>query len=353
MPEMQIGAKILKPSSMYVVAEIGHNHMGKIGEALKLIDAAQEAGADAVKFQKRDNETVYTKKYLDREYIGRNSYGPTYGEHREFLEFSGLQYDQIAKHCSGIGMDWFVTVFDENSVDFMEAFYNPPCYKVASGDLNNTPLLDHIMETGKPMILSTGGASYADIDRTNSHIKGYSAAFLHCVSMYSRGTPAERCNLNAIPVMRARYERRLIGFSCHYNGPLAAVLAGFLGACIIEKHFTLNHANPGSDHALSLQPEGFRKMVRDLGRCKVMRGSGEKIPSEEEDRELEKMAKSLYPARHLSKGYILQEVDLIAKSPTAPGAFPPYMKYDLVGRSICHDLSTGIAIGPDDIWGDV
>ncbi len=184
---------LLNKKNIFVIAEIGHNHMGSIKEAFKLIEAAKKSGADAVKLQKRDNKSLYTKAFYDSPYENPNSYGKTYGEHRDFLEFGKKEYSKLIKFSKKIGINLFATPFDFKSIKFLKKL-NMPLYKIASADLTNTPLQIEIAKTGKPVILSTGGGTFKDIDRAVQNIKKFNnkIAVLHCTASY----PAEITDMN-------------------------------------------------------------------------------------------------------------------------------------------------------------
>jgi len=166
------GVQIDDQSDAYVIAEIGHNHQGSLEKAEELIQAAKLAGASAVKLQKRDNRALYTEAAFNRPYENENSFGATYGKHREALEFGRDQYSHLVRYCDNLGITLFATAFDFQSADFL-AHLDMPAYKLASGDLRNTPLIEYVAKIGKPLIMSTGAATLEDVRR------GYDAARKH------------------------------------------------------------------------------------------------------------------------------------------------------------------------------
>ena len=338
-------------SPAYVVAEIGHNHGGDAVKAMEMCESAKDCGCMAVKFQKRTNERIYTKRFLGTPYHSEHAFGETYGAHREALELGRSEYVAISEWCAEIGITWFATAFDEEAADFLEDL-EVPCYKIASGDLRNLPLIRHVCRKGKPVLISTGGGSWDDIAQANAVVlaEDAQAVFLHCVARYP--TPAEAINLEAITGMRSTMPSRVIGYSCHYNGILAATLAYVWGARVIEKHFTLDHTDKGSDHALSLQPEGMRRLVRDLDRIPLMIGNGDKTRNAAEETALAKMAKALWPTRSMPGGQILCAEDVASKSPTGPRAYRPDQLPDVLGKITVHDLSTDAPLEPEDLWGE-
>ena len=200
---LNIAGRVIDDASpCYTIAEIGHNHQGEIEKAKELLLAAHEAGADAVKTQKRDNRGLFTKAFFDKPYENENSFGPTYGEHREFLEFGREEYLELQRYAAELGITFFATAFDHKSADFL-ADLDMPAYKIASGDLRNLPLIDHVASIGKPMIISIGGGAIDDAQRvydtvTKHHHK---LAMLQCTMSYP--TEPKDVNLNVIPAMRA------------------------------------------------------------------------------------------------------------------------------------------------------
>ena len=323
-------------SDCYVIAEVGHNHMGKLDVCKEMFRVAKECGADAVKLQKRDNRSIYTKALYDQVYDNPNSYGNTYGEHREALEFGLPEYTELKACAKELGITFFATAFDFKSADFLEAL-DMPLYKVASGDLRNTPLLKRIARTGKPMILSTGGGTVDDVRRAVDAVAPLNArlAILQCTAAY----PCEHAELNlrVIETLREEFPDIVIGLSDHDNGIAMSVAAYVLGARVIEKHFTINRANRGTDHAFSLEPIGLRKMVRDLKRTRLALGDGVKRVYPTEVKPIAKMSKALFAARDLKAGTVLQADDIAFKSPGDKG-LAPYHFDALLGRKLAQDV---------------
>ncbi|MDX6414242.1 MAG: sialic acid synthase [Gaiellaceae bacterium] len=332
------GVEIHDGSACYVIAEIGNNHQGSLELAMQLVDAAKECGADAVKLQKRANRTLYTRDFFDQPYDNESSFGRTYGEHREALELSPSELAKLQAHAREAGITFFATAFDFESADQL-AELDVPAFKFASGDIRNTPLLRHVAAFGKPMILSTGGAELEDVDRAVDTILPLNdqLCVLQCTAAYPADT--DDLNLNVITTLRERFPRLVIGLSDHQNGIAMAVAAYMLGARVIEKHFTLNHAAKGTDHAFSLMPEGMRKLVRDLERIPGALGDGVKRPVEIEQKPIQKMAKKLVAARNLEQGHVIAIDDIAIKSP-ADGGLPPYELDRIVGLRLRRPLRT-------------
>jgi sialic acid synthase len=313
----------------YVIAEIGHNHQGSLEKARELFREAKLAGAHAVKLQKRDNRGLYTRAAYNKPYDNENSFGATYGEHREFLEFGRKEYLELQAYARELGVDFFSTAFDLASADFLEAL-DVPAYKIASGDLKSVPLLTHVARFGKPMIMSTGGATIDDVQRAYDAVMPINSklAILQCTAGYPAAF--EELDLKVIATYRERFPAAVIGFSSHDNGIAMPVAAYMLGARIVEKHFTLNRAMKGTDHAFSLEPVGLRKLVRDLERTYKAMGDGVKKVYESERAPIIKMGKSLVVARDLPAGHVLAPSDVVMKSPA--GGIPPYELEAVLGR---------------------
>ena len=327
---MKIGTHEIGDSTQcYVIAEIGHNHQGSLDRARELFKEAKLAGAHAVKLQKRHNRGLYTRAAYNKPYDNENSFGATYGEHREFLEFEREEYTALQAYAKELGVDFFATAFDIHSADFL-ASLDVPAYKIASGDLKSTPLLKHVARMGKPMIVSTGGAQIEDVQRAYDTILAINPqlSILQCTAGYPAAT--EELDLRVIDTYRAKFPDAVIGFSSHDNGIVMPVAAYMLGARIVEKHFTLNRAMKGTDHAFSLEPVGLRKMVRDLDRIFKAMGDGEKKIYESEKAPISKMGKSLVVARDLPSGHVLTAADIVMKSPG--GGIPPYELNNVLGR---------------------
>jgi len=336
MRELHIaGQRIDDQADCYVIAEVGHNHQGDIDKCKELFRVAKECGVDAVKLQKRDNRTLYTRTMYDKPYDNENSFGATYGEHREALEFGRDEYQELQRYARGIGVTFFATVFDQPSADFA-ARLDMPAFKIASGDLKSTPLLRHVAGFGKPMIVSTGGATMDDIARAYDTIAPINPqlCFLQCTAAYPASP--EDLNLRVITALRSTYPDLVIGLSDHENGIAMAVAAYVLGARIVEKHFTLNHTWKGTDHAFSLEPIGMRKLVRDLRRTRAALGTGIKCPLPPERGPLIKMGKKLVAARPLSAGHVLEAGDVAMKSPG--DGLAPYQLEKILGRTLTRPL---------------
>ena len=247
----------------FIIAEIGNNHNGDINKALELIKIAKDWGVEAVKFQVKNIEKSFSKELLDSPYINENSFGKTYREHKEALEFSKEQLIQIYEFAKTIGIICFSTPFDTNSVELLESIGNP-IYKISSFHVTDLPLVESIAKTKKPIIMSTGMSSLEEIDKAVEVIKNHHEQFalLQCTSCYP--TNDEDVNLNVIPSLKNRFDCP-VGYSGHERGIAICTAAVAIGACIIERHFSLDRTLKGPDHASSIEPIGMGDIVT---RCK-------------------------------------------------------------------------------------
>jgi N-acetylneuraminate synthase len=260
----------------YIIAEIGINHNGDIEIAKKLIDLAKVAGCDAVKFQKRTVDVVYSPEELAKP--RESPYGNTNGDLKYGLEFELEEYQEIDRYCKEKKFHWFASCWDEGSVDFIDQF-DVPCYKIASACLTDDELVRHTRSKGRPIVLSTGMSTVEQVDHAVEILDKDDLAILHATSTY----PAyyEEINLSVIPMLRERY-RVPVGYSGHETGIPTSVAAVALGACIVERHITIDRTMWGSDHAASLGPSGILQMVRDIRLLEMAMGDGIKRVIERE-----------------------------------------------------------------------
>jgi len=255
----------------FIIAEIGINHNGSVNLAKKMIDIALTTGCDAVKFQKRTVDVVYTKEELAKE---RNSvFGKTNGDLKRGLEFNYQQYKEIDEYCKEKGILWFASCWDEGSVDFIEQF-NPPCYKIASASLTDDNLLKYTKAKGKPILLSTGMSTMDEIRHAIDILGEDNLVIYHCTSTYPSNS--DETNLNAIKTFKKLFNCP-IGYSGHERGVTPSVLAVALGANSVERHITVDRTNWGSDQAASLEMAGLYHMVRDIRQVPSLLGDGNKI----------------------------------------------------------------------------
>ena len=278
-PSIQVGnSTIGEGHPVYFIAEIGINHNGDLKNAFGLIDAAVLAGCNAVKFQKRTPELCVPKDQWD---IRRDTpWGEmTYIDYRHKVEFDQKDYQAISDYCAQKEIHWFASCWDEEAVSFMEQF-NPPTYKIASASLTDTPLLQALLATQKPLILSTGMSTQEEIDQAVKNLSGNPLAIAHSTSSYP--CPAEELNLKMIHTLGGRFPNAPIGYSGHEVGLQTTIAAVAMGATFIERHITLDRTMWGSDQSASVEPWGLMRLVRDIRVVEKSRGDGVKqvYPSE-------------------------------------------------------------------------
>ena len=348
MRELKIGTRIITDDDCFVIAEIGANHGGDPDLCEKMIIAAAKCGVDAVKMQKRNNKEMFTKTALAAPYANDLSYGATYGEHREHLDWFGkkefLRFKAVAEKY---GVIFFATPFEEDSADFLRDI-GVPLWKIASCDVTNLPLVRKVAEYGQPMIISTGGATLDEIQALwrAIHKINDNFAFLHCISTYPNQD--NTLSLQFIQQLRDMFISQPIGFSSPHPGILPLMVARTLGASIFEVHFTLNRGERGTDHGFSMEPRGLDTICQDLKRIKVMLGTGGKaVMPQEKEGFIRKMGKSIYVNRQMMAGEVLDRGVLCVKSPA--GGLPPSELDEIVGKRLLNDFSTGIALQKEDI----
>lgn len=275
--EVVVGDKIIGDNyPCFIIAEIGINHNGSLDLAKKMIDEAVMAGCDAVKFQKRTVAKVYTPEELD--VYRPNYYGSTNRDLKLGLEFSYDDYCEIDEYCKQKNIMWFASCWDEDSVDFIEQF-DVPCHKVASALLTDDKFLLKLKSTKKPILLSTGMSTMAEIRHAVELLGQENLVLLHCTSTYP--TEYDEINLGVIDAFRKEFNCP-IGYSGHEKGLLPSILSVQLGASCVERHITTDRTLWGSDQAASLEPEGLRRMVRDIRQVKKLLGDGNKVVYESE-----------------------------------------------------------------------
>lgn len=269
----RIGDRLVGPDQpVYVIGEIGINHNGDLGTAIELVDQAKAAGMDAVKFQKRTPKVCTPPDQWD---IERDTpWGRmTYLEYRHRVEFGLDEYRRIDEHCHEVGIDWFASPWDVASVEFLAQFA-PPVYKVASACLTDDVLLRALRASGTTVILSTGMSTSEQIRHAVETLGSRNTVLCHANSTYP--APADQLNLRVINTLQAEYPNVPVGYSGHEVGLQTTLCAVALGACVVERHITLDRAMWGSDQAASVEPEGMRRLVRDIRVLEASLGDGVK-----------------------------------------------------------------------------
>jgi N-acetylneuraminate synthase len=288
--EIKIGDRLIGDGHpTFVIGEIGINHNGDLDITKQLIDVAKWAGADAVKFQKRTPELCVPEDQKGK--MRETPWGYiSYLDYRYKVEFGKEEYQEIDRYCKEKGMMWFASPWDEESVDFLEDF-DPVCYKIASPSLTDEVLLKRLKETGRPLILSTGMSTTEEIQKTVNFLGLDHLMIVHATSAYP--CEPEELNLRMIQTLRDAFSVP-VGYSGHEVGLIPSVIAVSLGACMVERHITLDRALWGSDQAASVEPGGLRRLVKYIRVAEQSLGDGEKHVYDSEISSLKKLRRSYW-----------------------------------------------------------
>ena len=330
----------------FIIAEIGINHQGDVAIAKELVKTAKRCGANAVKLQKRSISRILTKEGLEMPYDNQNSFGKTYGEHKIALELSESDYQILNTYCKDLDIIFSASGWDEDSIDFLDEL-DVPFFKMSSADMTNFPLLKHTAQKGKPMIISTGMANldmvksaYSIVQPINNQI-----AILQCTSTYPAAF--SEVHLNVLQTYIKEFPDAIIGYSGHEQGIAIPPAAVALGAKIIERHFTLDRTMKGGDHAASLEPQGFTKMVRDIRAIEEAMGNSQKEIQESEEPIFKKLSKSIVSAVEIKVGIPITIGMLTTKGP-GTGISPMRMN-ELIGKISTRDIPGDQVITNEDI----
>ena len=338
------GRKIGRGHPCLVVAEVGQNHNGDVYTATRLFKAAADAGVDAVKLCKRDIRSELTQAAYDRPYTGPQSFGATYGQHREALELSPAEYRHLADRVRYNQWPFalFATACDCKSVDDVEDSLHPMLYKIASRDLDNLPLIDYVARLGKPVILSAGMARHGEIRAALDAVQRYhnDVILMVCTSEYP--TPNEHVGLRRLWLWRRLYGVP-VGLSDHTAGITAGIAGAALGAVVVEKHITLSRAMCGTDHAASLEPDGLRRMVDKIREVEAMMQPVPQLDLPARD----KLGRSLVTVRPMRAGEVLGENDVTLKSPGDGVHWPE--RSAVLGKPLRRDLRADVTIQKSDV----
>ena len=335
----------------YVIAELGSNHNGDMNLAKKLIIQAKEAGADCVKFQSWSKDTIFAKKkyednyFIADDYRDRNDY--TLEEIVDEYSISEEELLDMKKFADEVGIDCTSTPFSKKETDFLVDKLESPFIKVASMDLNNYPFLEYLAKKGKPIVISTGLSELYEIDKAVKTIENAGnnqIIILHCVSTYP---PVDSdVHLNNIKTLMATYPEYPIGFSDHTLGTAIPLASVALGACLIEKHFTLDKNMEGWDHKVSATKDEIEEIVENAKRVSEAMGSF-RITATESDEKKREFRRSIVLTREMKKGEIIAYEDIDYKRPG--GAFDPEMTEFIVGRTVNKDLKFDHILTKEDI----
>lgn len=323
----------------YLIAEAGVNHNGSLDMALRLVDTAKAAGADAIKFQTFIAEALISTEAPQATYQQQN----TGSDERQLdmvkkLELGFDQFRQIKAYCDQIGITFLSTPFDEASTDFL-ASLDVAAFKIPSGEVTNHPFLQHIARKGRPLFFSTGMSYLSEVDEALRVIYAtgnQQITLLHCVSNYPAA--AEDINLKAMHTLRTAFNLP-VGYSDHTDGIEIALAAAALGACVIEKHFTLDRTLPGPDHRASLEPHELSEMVRCIRRIEAAIGDGVKRPMPSEANTALVARRSVYAACFIAAGTMIEPPMLTAKRPAT--GLSPTLQPLIVGRRARVDIGAG------------
>jgi sialic acid synthase len=328
-----------------IVAELGQNHNGSLLLAEQLIDAAAWAGADAVKFVKRDLESELSREARGRRYDSRHAFGSTYGEHRRALELSADDHAILAARVRRHGLVYIATACDLPSAALLEHLH-VDAFKIASRDLNNLPLLRCVAARQKPVVLSTGMADLTEIDAAADVLRGSGCSFclLQCTSLYP--TPVSEIHLRSMSTLAARYGVA-VGFSDHSTGILLPPVAVAMGAAMVEKHLTLDRNLKGTDHACSLEPDEFRQLVANVREVETALGRADKPLAKGVAAVRSKLGRSLVTRLPLTAGTRIEEPMLVLK---CPGDGLSWLdRRRVVGRRLKRDLAADEKLTAEDV----
>jgi len=330
----------------FIIAEIGINHQGDVEIAKELIIKAKGCGAHAVKFQKRTISRILTKEGLEMPYDNRNSFGKTYGEHKYALELSKDDYKTLLVFSQNLDVEFSASGWDEESIDFLDEL-GVSFFKMASADITNFPLLEHAAKKGKPMVLSTGMANMEIVKAAVELVGKFNnqIGILQCTSTY----PAQfiEINLNVLHTYQREFPDAVIGYSGHEHGIAISVAAVALGARIVERHFTLDRTMKGGDHAASLEPQGFSKMVRDIHHIENAMGIFEKEVQKSELSVFKKLSKSIVSNVDIGADVPITRDMLTTKGPGT--GINPMKMATIIGKKVKAAIPIDSVIKEEDI----
>jgi len=318
----------------FIIAEAGVNHNGSVEMAKKLVDAAKEVNADAVKFQTFKTDKLVTEDAEKAEYQIKNSGEDSQYNMIKSLELSNDEFREIAEYTKNKGLIFLSSPFDIESVDLLDEI-GVPAFKIASGEITNFPLLEYVAKKEKPVILSTGMSTIGEVDEAINLMEKYNdnITLMHCLTSYP--AKKEEADLNVIKTLECAFKRP-VGFSDHTLGIEMSVAAVALGSCVIEKHFTIDKNLPGPDHKASLEPHEFAEMVKSIRNVEKGMGNGVKKPTNEEIKIKKLVRKSIVAKEDIPCGTILDESMLVFKRP-GTGIEPKYLE-KLIGKELIEDI---------------
>lgn len=348
MKRIQVGPNrwIGEMEEPYVIAEIGINHNGDYELCKKMISQAAHVGVDAVKMQKRTIEEMYTKDALDVPYNKPYAFGRTYGEHKHALEFSDEQFIELQGYAHSLGVEFLVSGFDSTSFEFIDKVLDVPVHKVASPFITDYPLLKQVAQYNKPIFLSTGMHTMDEIKDSVNFIKQFNDKLMvfHAVTMYP--VPNKDVNLNILTTFKQELDT-LVGYSSHDTGVAIPAAAVALGACVIEKHFTLDRTMVGPDHAASVEPRGMELIKKYSTSVHQSLGSYVREMNEAEAAARIKYGVSITSHHAIPQGKVITEDDIMVKCPG--GGISPVEYWNLIGKKATKDIQADKTIYEGDI----
>lgn len=333
-------------NDVFIIAEIGSTHRASLEHAKLLMKLAKKANVDCIKFQKRDIETLLTRQEKERKYESKNAMAPTYGEHRKVMEFTKDDFKELQKEADNLGLFFTASGWDKKSIDFLDEL-NVPFIKVASADLTNLPLLEHIAKKRKPIFISTGMASIDDVIKAYNIIKKYEKriVILQCTSSYP--APFSEINLNVLKQYHDLFPDAILGYSGHELGITVPCVAVGLGAKVIEKHFTIDKNAIGSDHKTALDSSELNELVKNIKITEKTLGNFKKEIQSSEYPCIKKLCKSITSKIKIKKGDIITKDMITTKSPG--NGISAKLFYRIIGKIAKRDIEEDITITEDDI----
>ncbi|XP_070540016.1 sialic acid synthase-like [Ptychodera flava] len=345
--EIAPGRMIGGNHSCFFIAEIGQNHQGDIEIAKKMIKVAKDCGADCAKFQKSELQFKFNKAALARPYTSPHSWGPTYGEHKEHLEFSHEQYRELKAYAESVGILMGASGMDEKAVDFLDEL-GLPFFKVGSGDTNNLPYLKHTAKKGRPMIISSGMQTMETMREVYKTVKPINDkfCFLQCTSAYP--LEPEDVHLNIMKEYEKEFPDIPVGYSGHESGMTITLAAVAMGAKIVERHITLDKTWKGNDHKASLEPDELKELITQIRVVERAMGSRVKEMRPCELPTFNKLGKSVVAACDISAGTPLT-LDMLTVKVAEPKGYPPENIFDLVGKKLKKSVENDESVTKDNI----
>jgi N-acetylneuraminate synthase len=353
MNTIQLGSKKIDDSSLYFIADIGANHNGSLDKALALIHLVKEAGADAAKFQNFQADKIVSKQGFEA-MQGKMSHQSNWKKSvYETYKDASISKDwtkQLKEECDKVGLDYFTSPYDLESVDLVEPYVD--LYKIGSGDITWLEIIDYIIAKGKPVLIATGASIMEDVERTMAFAsaKTKDLVLMQCNTNYTGSAENFKfCNLNVLKAYKQKYPDVVLGLSDHTSGHATVLGSIALGARVIEKHFTDNNDQEGPDHGFAMNPQTWRDMVDRSYELLSALGDGVKRvePNEEQSKQVQR--RCIRVNKNLSSGHTLVKDDLMVLRPISENAYEPYDMEQLIGKTLTEDIDAGQHLTPSTI----